>query len=231
MTSAVRLFVDFDGTVSRADTTDLVLQHFADAAWLEVEAAWERGEIGSRECMVRQLDLVRVTPERLDELLAGVELDPYFPAFVGLCGSLGVPVSIVSDGLDRSVQAALRRYGLSMPALANRLEWRGGACWRLSFPLARHDCRSLAGHCKCRSMGDKGLRVLVGDGRSDFCAARSADMVFAKAKLLTHCREEGIAHAAFSDFAELSRLFIDWLAARGLALPKTLPSKDVIHAE
>jgi 2,3-diketo-5-methylthio-1-phosphopentane phosphatase len=231
MTSAVRLFVDFDGTVSRADTTDLVLQHFADPAWLEVEAAWERGEIGSRECMVRQIDLVRVTPERLDALLGGVELDPYFPAFVGLCGSLGVPVSVVSDGLDRSVQAAMHRYGLAIPALANRLEWRGGEGWRLSFPHARQDCRSLSGHCKCRSMGDEGLRVLVGDGRSDFCAARSADMVFAKAKLLAHCREEGIPHAAFADFAELSSLFIDWLAARGAARPLTLPAKETIHAE
>lgn len=226
------IYVDFDATISLYDTTDLLLQRFADPAWVGVEAAWERGEIGSRECMLRQVDLMRVAPDALDAFLAEIELDPHFPDFVRLCGALGASVTVVSDGLDRSVQAALRRYGLDIAAVANRLEWCGGERWKLSFPFAAEDCRSLAGHCKCRSLENgRELRVLVGDGRSDFCAAREADMVFAKSTLLTHCRAQGLAHTAFSDFAELSELFANWLATDIRTFATSLPIKEAAHAE
>ena len=44
------------------------------------------------------------------------------------------------------------------------------------------------------------LRVLVGDGRSDFCAAAHADVVFARASLLDHCRARGIRCVPFETF-------------------------------
>jgi len=42
------------------------LERFADPVWREVEAAWQGGRISSRECMARQMTLLRVTPEVLD---------------------------------------------------------------------------------------------------------------------------------------------------------------------
>jgi len=40
---------DFDGTITCADTVDAILEHFAMPAWLDVEAEWKAGKIGSRE--------------------------------------------------------------------------------------------------------------------------------------------------------------------------------------
>src|SRR4051794_23355313 len=37
MRAPVHLLVDFDGTISLSDTTDLLLQHFADPAWVGIE--------------------------------------------------------------------------------------------------------------------------------------------------------------------------------------------------
>ena len=42
---------DFDGTISVLDVTDSLLQRFGQPGWQELEDQWERGEIGSRECM------------------------------------------------------------------------------------------------------------------------------------------------------------------------------------
>src|SRR4051812_17596784 len=42
---------DFDGTISLRDVTDSLLERFGRPGWRELEQAWERGEIGSRECM------------------------------------------------------------------------------------------------------------------------------------------------------------------------------------
>jgi len=218
----VHVFVDFDGTISLSDTTDLLLERFADPAWTEIEAAWERGEIGSRECMIRQIDLLRIGPEALNAFVESVEIDPAFPDFVQLCHTLGVPVTVVSDGLDLTITGTLSRFGLDLAILANRLESRGGERWKLSFPHAREDCRTLSGHCKCRSFGHERLRILIGDGRSDFCGADEADMVFAKDRLRAYCREKALPHVPFSNFAELAPVFSRWVAAARLDLPARL---------
>ena len=52
------LFVDFDGTITCRDTTDAVLEAFADPSWLAVEREWVAGRIGSRACLTAQMALV-----------------------------------------------------------------------------------------------------------------------------------------------------------------------------
>jgi 2,3-diketo-5-methylthio-1-phosphopentane phosphatase len=211
------VFVDFDGTIAPVDTTDLLLERFAAPAWRQIEEDWKAGRIGSRECLVRQIDLVRASETEMDAFVAGIAIDPGFPDFVRLCELQGHSVAVVSDGLDRTIAAVLSRHGLELPFYANRMESTGGNRWRLGFPYARSDCRSLSGNCKCRfTEGQpRRLRVVIGDGRSDFCVAGRADLVLAKSALLDHCRAMEMPHFAFSDFSEASRLMADWLEARG----------------
>jgi 2-hydroxy-3-keto-5-methylthiopentenyl-1-phosphate phosphatase len=213
----VRVFVDFDGTVSVGDTTDLILERFADVSWKAVEADWVAGRIGSRECLARQIDLIRASPQALDAFARGSAIDPHFSAFAALCARHGLPITIVSDGLDRIAAAMVARAGLDIPVIANHLEWRDDDRWRLGFPHAREDCRAAAGHCKCATLTAEPdiLRVLVGDGRSDFCAATIADLVIAKGALAAHCRQNRISFAPFEDFADASAILTRWLAALG----------------
>ena len=57
-----QVLVDFDGTVAPDDPTDRLLERFADPLWRVVETAWQTGKISSRECMQKQVDLLRVSP-------------------------------------------------------------------------------------------------------------------------------------------------------------------------
>jgi len=228
--ASVRVFVDFDGTISVGDTTDLILERFADPSWLGVEADWVAGRIGSRECLARQIDLIRATPEALDAFARGSAIDPHFAGFAALCATHRLPLTVVSDGLDRVATAMLARAGLRPPIVANHLEWLGADRWRLGFPHAREDCRAAAGHCKCATLAAEpdGLRVLVGDGRSDFCAAASADLVIAKGALAVHCGNNAIPFERFTDFADASAVLARWLAALGR--PVRTPSEEAAHA-
>jgi 2-hydroxy-3-keto-5-methylthiopentenyl-1-phosphate phosphatase len=217
---SVRVFVDFDGTISIGDTTDLILETFADPSWRTIETDWVAGRIGSRECLARQIDLVRASPEALDAFVRDATIDPHFAGFVALCGAYGLPITVVSDGLDRIAAAMLARAGLSLPVVANHLEWLGGRRWRLGFPHARADCRATAGHCKCATIAAEpaGLRVLIGDGRSDFCAAAGADLVIAKGALAEHCVGSGIAFEPFANFADASLILVRWIDALGRSM-------------
>lgn len=207
------VFVDFDGTIALSDTTDLLLEQFADSRWQEIEDEWKAGRIGSRECLVRQIDLVRATPAQFDALVAKIEIDPGFPEFITLCQDEGYDITVVSDGLDRAVGSVLARAGLDLPYFANRLEWLGEDRWKLSFPHARSDCRALSGNCKCQfAEAATGLaRIVVGDGRSDFCVAERADLVLAKGALARHCQMGDLPHFAFESFAEATVLLTHWV--------------------
>ena len=209
------VFVDFDGTIATTDTTDQLLERFALAEWQAIEADWKAGRIGSRECMVRQIDLVRATPEAMDAFVAEIAIDPGFPRFVEVCRKLGHDLTVVSDGLDRTVAAVLQRSGLDLPYRANRLEWTGDDRWRLTFPHARSDCASLSGNCKCQFAEQARYtpRVVVGDGRSDFCIAARADLVLSKSALTEHCATEALPHVAFADFDHATGILQGWLAA------------------
>jgi 2-hydroxy-3-keto-5-methylthiopentenyl-1-phosphate phosphatase len=215
-----RVFVDFDGTIASADTTDLLLERFAAPAWRDIEEDWKAGRIGSRECMVRQIDLVRATPAEMDAFIRSVEIDKGFPSFVRLLRRLGHALVIASDGLDRTIRTVLDRNDIDVPYFANHLQWRGGDRWRLTFPHARSDCASLSGNCKCgfAEGRPRELNILVGDGRSDFCMAERADLVLAKSSLLAHCRTTGLPHIAFDNFDEATMLLAGWLEQRG-AIP------------
>jgi 2,3-diketo-5-methylthio-1-phosphopentane phosphatase len=210
------VFIDFDGTIASVDTTDLLLERFAAPAWRDIEEDWKAGRIGSRECLVRQIDLVRASPAQLDAFIAGIGIDPGFPQFISLCRHLGHAVTVVSDGLDRTVGSVIERHGLELDYYANHLQWRGRDRWRLTFPHARSECASLSGNCKCQFTEGRPreLRILVGDGRSDFCLAGRADLVLAKSALLEHCVEKDLPHLAFGDFGEATDLLARWLEER-----------------
>jgi 2,3-diketo-5-methylthio-1-phosphopentane phosphatase len=206
-----RLYCDFDGTIALEDVTDSILERFAPGLWEPIERDWKAGKIGSRECMARQVDLIRATRDAFDQHLDSIDIDPGFSGFVALCREAGVPLTVVSDGLDYAIHRVLSRHGLDhLPVFANHLKRIGDDRYILSFPHTNAGCAKSSGTCKCAiaaRMTEPGASsLLIGDGTSDMCAAGRVDLVFAKDKLLDHCRMLRLPHVAFRDFADATRL-------------------------
>ena len=207
------VFIDFDGTIVPCDATDFLFERFALPEWREVELVWQAGKIGSRECMARQAALLRASPDQLAKAIDEIEIDPGFAKFVRDCNAAGIATTIVSDGFDLVIDAMMKRNGIKIPFFANHLEPTGNDRWRVTFPHARDNCVALAGNCKCTraTLAGRVIKVVVGDGRSDFCIAGQADLVFAKAKLLELCRANGTVHLPFKDFFEVGARLDTWL--------------------
>jgi len=209
------VYVDFDGTIAPSDPTDTVLDHFCDPVWHEIEREWQQGLRTARDCMARQVDLMRATPDALDRLVRTFPIDPHFHSFVELCRRWRLQVVVVSDGMDRVVRHVLRAAGLDLVFFANRLQWLGGDRWRLDFPYLRSDCAASLGNCKCghrQRSGGRPIEIAVGDGRSDFCIGRRSHLVLAKGQLAAHCRSENIPHSPIADFSDAVAVLADWLA-------------------
>ena len=130
---SVHFFIDFDGTITKTDVVDLILDRFASNEWKKVEEEWIHGRIGSREGLSRQMALVSTTKEEFSSLITEVEVDPYFVSFLKRSKAYGVPVTIVSDGFKVVIEEVLKRTLKNLPDLwrqlpvfSNRLEWVDG---------------------------------------------------------------------------------------------------------
>jgi 2-hydroxy-3-keto-5-methylthiopentenyl-1-phosphate phosphatase len=203
-----RVFIDFDNTITIGDVLDGVIEQFsADERWHQLEAEWEAGRIGARECLDGQLRGLRATWPEFERHLAGVTLDAGFAALLELVRREGGELTIVSDNFDLFVGDILRKRGLSaVKVYANHLELAGDRVVP-SFPFGNPDCPGCA-HCKKTHFiprnEDRRRVIYIGDGRSDLCPARHADVVFAKSSLLAQLREENIACIAFGDLADVA---------------------------
>ncbi|MEO6076137.1 MAG: MtnX-like HAD-IB family phosphatase [Dokdonella sp.] len=220
---AWNIHCDFDGTISRVDVIDALLERYGKPGWNELENAWRTGKIGSRECMSGQVALLDLDRAELDDYLADASIDPGFPTFAAEARRLGMPLQIVSDGLDLAIHVILARHGLALPVAANQLTAVSTRRWTLASPFQSSYCAS--GTCKCACI-DRGRNqatksLLIGDGASDFCAASHADLVFAKSRLIDHCIDHDIAHVAISGFDEATAL-LPMLRA-GALTPSTRP--------
>jgi 2,3-diketo-5-methylthio-1-phosphopentane phosphatase len=218
----MRIYCDFDGTISRRDSTDFILEALADPDWRRLQVEWEAGRISADVCMRGQVALIGGADADLDALLDTVELDPGFAAFVEWAEGRGLPLGVVSDGVDYFIARILSRHGLQrLPVVANNLVGSPGRR-RLEHPPKPIDCASGSGVCKCQATSGAsgaGPLVFVGDGRSDYCVAAHADVLFAKGALAIHSAERGQAYHPFDTFRDVLRT-LEWLA--GDQLPPRL---------
>jgi 2,3-diketo-5-methylthio-1-phosphopentane phosphatase len=217
------LFLDFDGTISARDAIDAILEEFADPRWLVVEEDWRAGRIGSRECLSEQMALVRATPAELNALLDTIKVDRGFASLLEACAGLRVPVHVISDGFDYCIRRILRSAGPRVARalddvriFSSRLKPEGNR-WRVEFPYFAEGCAHGCATCKpevMRCLNRAGTQaVFVGDGLSDRYAAESADIIFAKGKLVDYCRTHGVAHVAYEDLGKVATYLESLLAA------------------
>lgn len=213
------LFIDFDGTITRRDVIDVILENFADERWLEIEKQWQAGRIGSRDCLRAQVALVRTTQKRLDTLLDSIQVDEGFRLLLEICARHEVGVHIISDGFDYCIRRILGRPQLQLDGLlrnvrifAGELEAGSNRWWRAEFPFFQKTCTHGCATCKpavMRLMNRADApSIFVGDGLSDRYAAAKADIVFAKDSLAAHCRKQAIGYVPFTELDEVAAFLV-----------------------
>lgn len=204
--SSLVYFIDFDGTITKVDTCQAMVKAFARNGWQEYERKWEKGEISTEECARSIFASFRATEQELIDFLSSIEIDTTFLDFVSYCSLREERLYILSDGYDLNINIVLQKYGLSeIPFYSNCLKvtakgfdimcrYQNPAC------LQCGTCKRLLVNQLNR---DKKKIVYIGDGTSDLCVAKAADLLFAKDKLLAYCRTNGVEAIPYRNFADI----------------------------
>ncbi|RMD93318.1 MAG: hypothetical protein D6814_15820 [Calditrichaeota bacterium] len=204
----LQFFCDFDGTAASRDVGQQLFVEFGDLPTCEAAvSAWMRGQISSAEMYRRECQTLRITPKALEQFAMRQKLDEHFPAFVHHCHQAGDELFIVSDGFAAYIRLILNHYALNnLTLLANDINLNDHTKLEPVFPYLKHSCGACA-NCKgyhVRKHRRPGTTVVyIGDGFSDRCGAKEADIIFAKHDLAAFCKSENIPFIHFSNFADV----------------------------
>lgn len=202
------IFTDFDGTISLEDSLVHILDLYADPNWRDIELRVKRGEIGSRVSLVEEFNTFRGTWDMVRKTLCDdIQIDPHFSDFTSLCSSADIPVVILSGGFVSFIDLLLSHHGISgIPYYANIIEFADNRA-TITFPHANDTC-GLCGHCKtqhlqrARAAGHDYV-VYIGDGTTDRCPIKVADLVFAKDSLARYCTRHNIPFVEWESFKDI----------------------------
>jgi 2-hydroxy-3-keto-5-methylthiopentenyl-1-phosphate phosphatase len=195
----LRLFVDWDGTVTVGDSLVQVIHEFGDPALLaELEPRVGVDLTLHEEIALEFRAVTAPLAEVVDWVLEHVEVRP------GLRELAELRPVVVSAGFVELIEPVLRREGIELEVLANRVE-ASAQGWRVHF-RDEAACATCGEPCKRGGLAGEPY-VYVGDGYSDRCAALAAERVFARDSLATYLGEKGVPFEPFEDLLEVASLF------------------------
>jgi len=184
----------------------VLVRHFAgEEAWHASERGLRDGSLSLRDVLQLQASYVRGSFAEVEALLKReVRVDPTFAPFVATCRARGLPVTVVSSGIEPIVRGRLVEAGLGdVPVIANGIE-PDPAGWRIAFRDADGNGTDKA--AIVRDVQASGRRAaFIGDGRSDYAAALAADYRFAKRglNLERYLTDHRVVFTPFTTFAEI----------------------------
>jgi 2,3-diketo-5-methylthio-1-phosphopentane phosphatase len=207
----IRIFCDFDGTVSLTDIGDQFFRTFAgEKAWQsaqrllndEITSPMSLRELCEAIPSIRKIEFI----DYVDRFV----VDPHFADFVRFCKEQEISLMVLSDGLDAYIERVLSNGGLQrIPFFANHAEFlnvNGHEKLAVTFPYTDAECK-LCGNCKRNHMlntsADDDIIVYIGDGYSDRCPVKYADFVFAKQQLIKFCQNQNITYFEFNHFGDV----------------------------
>lgn len=214
MPHKLKIFCDFDGTVTKNDVWVNSLAKFIQnkEAFELVCDDFSSNLISAKECINKELDLVEnFSFDIFHSYLDAEELDDYFFEFMNYCRSRNYDIFLLSEGLDYYIDYILEKHGINLKRFSNHLRTEninGKISLKAEFPYSDENC-TYCGMSKRNILinntndlyGD--ISVFIGDGVSDFCASNYADIVFAKGKLASYCWKNNITYFEYKNFNDI----------------------------
>jgi len=206
----VLVLCDFDGTVCTVDMGNEILNRFTGKGWEEIDRAYCADEIGSRDAYTRVASIFQGTrPDMLEYVRNYEKIDPHFNDFYQFCREEGIELKIVSDGLDFYIDAILKKHNLhDIEFFSNVVVFQDGSTHFIEFPRMNKMCEK-CGTCKNSVLKQHRLDynwvIYVGNGHSDVCPAKDADLVFAKDVLYEKCLQNGTKCVRYENFGDIRK--------------------------
>ena len=208
MEKVFKIFVDFDGTVTKQDVGEKIFRKFADRKKVDnIIEDLLGGKLSSRDCWLQLCDAVPfINKSELDSFIDSMDVEPSFINFKEYCRSKSDELIILSDGFDYYIDRVFKLNSINgIKVYANKLELVENKLIP-EFPHYYDSC-FISANCKrthvINNSSDEDFTVFIGDGNSDKDVVQYCDFIFAKDDLLRYCEMERITFFPFKDFTDV----------------------------
>lgn len=205
-----KIFVDFDGTITRQDVGNSFFRKFGnETESLKLVTLWKNEELSGRDLTLREAQYIQVNKDDALKFVEQFEIDQKFKEFISYCKSNAIELTVLSDGLDFYIKKIFDVNGISdVPFYSNYAHFDHGTL-NIEFPY-QSDC-SKCGNCKGYQIlmrtGIDDVVIYIGNGFSDRCAVQYADIIFAKDEFLKYCEGNNITFFPFENFGDIIEKF------------------------
>ncbi|MCF6269092.1 MAG: MtnX-like HAD-IB family phosphatase [Melioribacteraceae bacterium] len=208
MAHQIKIFCDFDGTITTKDVGEHMFLEFGDGdKAYSIFQRWVRKEIGFTQERRELFDLITdLTAIDFDKFLKTIEIGYGFNEFVQFCNQNSLDLTILSDGMDYYIKKILSNNGFdNLLYHSNSMVFTEDGP-KVSFPYSDEECKECA-NCKrnhiIENSSDDDITIYIGDGYSDTCPIQYVDYIFAKKTLLKFCEKERISYYPFKNFKDV----------------------------
>jgi 2,3-diketo-5-methylthio-1-phosphopentane phosphatase len=195
---------DFDGTIVQVDTATFVLEHFTESEWKIFDDLLARGRITLEECMQKQFSLVQGSErEILNELDRATKFRHNWEELVAFCDVNGIPLVVVSAGVDFVIKHLLRPWRSKIEVIAPAAECTSNGITFTKFPKLCHEGSQNFKDDLVRQYKKRNQKVAyIGDTLIDYEAVRAADLAFVvrDSELAAKCKRESVPVTEMDDF-------------------------------
>lgn len=210
MEKVFKIFVDFDGTISKQDIGEAIFRKFGNPEKVEnIIDKLLSDKITAKESWLSLCESVEnLNKNELNKFIDSIEIDETFNSFVNYCKDNEMELFVISDGFNYYIDRVFERENLKdLKYYSNKLVIDSNNKLVPSFPYLDHNCTSSA-NCKRNHIinhsGEDEYTIFIGDGNSDKYTVQFCDFIFAKDDLLKYCEIERITYFPFNNFNDVT---------------------------
>jgi 2,3-diketo-5-methylthio-1-phosphopentane phosphatase len=209
MNKVFKIFVDFDGTITKQDVGEMIFRKFGDKEKTEkIIIDYLSKEISAKECWIQLCESTgEINLKDFDDYIISMEIDKTFHQLVKCCEENKHELIIISDGFDYYIDKVLKKEKLDhLKVYSNKLIITEKNTLQPEFPHL-HENSSGSANCKWNHIinhsSEDDYTVYIGDGLSDNETVQYCDFIFAKDSLLRFCEMERITFFPFKTFSDV----------------------------
>jgi 2,3-diketo-5-methylthio-1-phosphopentane phosphatase len=197
------LYIDFDGTITKKDVLNYLLEKHASKDWLSLDKLYLDGKISSSACIKKQVNLLKnISTKQLLSTAEDIDIDDNFVNLLDLCKKNKIKVEILSDGLDIYIKHLLKKNGIDPKKIKIRCNMfiENGI---VHYPYKKKLCTVACANCKAIHLNKKYFKIYIGDGKSDECVAQKSNLIFAKGHLSEYLSKKKHNYIYFNNFNDI----------------------------
>lgn len=202
------LICDFDGTITENDNIIAIMKKFAPPEWVPLKDGVLSQEISIKEGVGRMFSLLPSSQkeEITQFILKDAKIREGFADFVAYTKKVGIPLYIVSGGMDFFVKPVLQGLVPDDHIYCNEADFSNSHIY-INWPhTCDEQCTNECGCCKpsiVRRVAPDQDIIVVGDSVTDLEAAKLADLVIARDLLLEKSEALGLNYKPFQTFYDV----------------------------